>query len=239
MPIVKMLVDLSETELYEEYLDFAWRGMQLGPVPNPEDLLGSAGAEAPLGGAGAVALMRLVIQCQDDQKQELLRAAYEMMPPGARDFLSFELALTGVARETFRLAPDCRAGPALLIYYLPAYVRFACAHQKVEEASGALSVVAEVARIARTFWPREEGEAARGQSITIMIDELKSRTLADIRSEYGRGNVWALTRNDELHASVRLKKQSDLIKHAFADGGCELLELWRVTAHEGETMLVC
>ena len=116
------------------------------------------------GGAAGIALMRLLIQCQDPNKRELLSEAFEGLPTDERSFLSYELALTGTPGETFNAAPQCAAGPAVLLYYLPAYVRFAClVDGSVAEASGMLRVVIEVLRVARLVWPRGESEAERAR----------------------------------------------------------------------------
>ena len=237
MPIVQRLVDRTPTALCEEYLHFAWaRSAELGapPSPPPSSAGGSAGGgdgcgDSSSGGGEAIALMRLLVQCQDPAKQQLLRAAFERMPEHVRAPLSTELALSGVAGERYAAAPGCVGGPAMLVYYMPAYLRHTCAlahaHERPEEADAALAVLGELLRAARVLWPLETTDAACGTSVTLMIDELKACSAQQVMEEHARGRCWVLQRSNPLHASVRRKPLNEL-PALLSSGNCELLQLW-------------
>lgn len=212
MPIVQRLADTAQTTLFEEYLHFAWEGAALGPPPT---------------GAHAVALMRLLVQAQERPKQQMLRAAFDGMEGSARECLSFEMALTGVGGEAYRLAPGTVGGPALLVYYSPAYLRNCCAKESADEACAALHTLAEVFRAARVLWPFADGdEGAASETVTVMIDELKPCGSNEILDEFGHGRAWVLVRSSAKEATVRRKPLAEL-PELLGSGKCELLRLWR------------
>ena len=218
MPFVQKLVETTPTDLYEQYLHFAWS----------RDVPTSIKALSAAKGTEAIALMRLLIQCQDHAKQRLLQGAFDLMPQEKRTLLANELSLTGVAGERFMTAAgqgSC-AGPAMLIYYMPAYLRNCCAHKRAEEASYALAVLAEVLRAARALWPLDESDAACSSCVTIMISELKeSSSRAEVIDVYTKGRCWVLQRSSGVNGSVTSKPLHEL-PGLMAAGGCELLKLW-------------
>lgn len=215
MPFVQKLVDTTPTDLYEQYLHFASaRDVAVEKLP-------------PTRGEEGIALMRLLIQCQDEKKQRLLQAGFARMPGDKRRALSYELALTGVAGEAFTTASHCCAGPAVLIYYMPAFVRNCCALKSQEEAEFALAVLCEVLRATRELWPRDTSDAACSSVVTVMINELKERASREaVFNEYTHGRCWVLQRKSELNGAVQLTALREL-PDLMAAGGCVLLQLWK------------
>ena len=164
------------------------------------------------------------------------------MAPDSRAVLAFEMALSGVGGETFALAPSCVGGPAFLVYYSPAYLRHCCATKDVAVARDALHALSEVYRAARLLWPLEsEGGAQEGgagaqaasQTVTVMVDELKSSGTAEVLGQYSAGKVWVLLRSNAKEAEVRRKPVEELAT-LLAAGNCVLLRLWQGAADRDE-----
>ena len=78
-------------------------------------------------------LCRLVAQAQTIELQHAVLGAYWALPERHRDVLATELARTGRAGEAYSSTPALvDQGPAFLIYYGPAFLRFAA-----KESAGA------------------------------------------------------------------------------------------------------
>ena len=74
-----------------------------------------------------------------------------------------------------RTAPlQVSGGPALLVYYSPAFLRTLAP----DDALAALSLLAETYRRARQLWPPQS--EARG-SVTVRIDQIREQKLVDIQ----------------------------------------------------------
>ena len=129
-PLVQRLASRTETELNEEFLR-AWWPPALGAAP--------AGREA-------VALQRLVVHCQTAADQSLLLETWRGLPHTPRQTLEVEMARTGVSGQCYSSRRDQQSvdgyGPALLVYYAPAYLRGSL-HA---EPTAALLILAEVYR---------------------------------------------------------------------------------------------
>mmetsp|Transcript_104727 Transcript_104727/g.292231 ORF Transcript_104727/g.292231 Transcript_104727/m.292231 type:complete len:857 (+) Transcript_104727:66-2636(+) len=162
---VKLLATKSEVEVMEEYLQNRWSacGLQTHSVATGCDL----------------AAKRLVLMTQGFEADCL--SALQDMDPEERDILAGELALTGL-RQQFEGAPSWvreePVGPAFLVYYAPALLQKAGAHQVME----ALLVLAAVYRAARRLFPMDITPQAVESTVTVRIDALKVFTPEEILS---------------------------------------------------------
>ena len=109
------------------------------------------------------------------------------------------MALSGVEGDCYELAPTATGGPAFLVYSSPAYLRHCAALNSEDEACAALHYLAEVYRAARVLWPLNA--AAQGETVTVMIDELKSCHMAEVHSNYADGLAWLLFQTTQLSLS--------------------------------------
>ena len=137
--VVNELANKTETQVFETYLEQIWGQVaetaDLGPAPQGDD---------------AIALMRLVVQAQMSDKQAALVAAFNQLMPEDRRVLCDEMARTGCVGQSYRLSQPRKAGgPAILVYYSPAFVRSLSPHT----AADALRLLAEIYRRARVLWP--------------------------------------------------------------------------------------
>jgi len=221
MAIVQRLATMTPTALYEEYLQYAWASSPwLGTPPSDHE---------------AIALMRLLAQVQDPEKQQLIRHAILGMIPGARDWLTYEMSLSGVAGEAYGLSPQAVGGPAFLLYYAPAFLRQCCMPRSApsprmvelsaaEQARDGLHTIAEIYRAARKLWPLTH--KASGDTVTVMVDEIKSCGTRDLHDAYTDGYAWLLVRSGKSSANVRKTPIGELPAQ-MSTGTCEILRLWR------------
>jgi len=184
--IVGKLADFqSETQVCENYLRWRWEAQRppLGPPPE---------------GYGAIAKMRLIIMAQGNSK--LILDAFKRLPEGDRRILSEELARTGC--EGQRYATDTlldTRGPAFLVYYGPAFLQKA----GMLDPSGAMQVLAELLRVARTVWPLKS--SLGGVTVTVRIDALKAEPVqALLRAP--SDEAWVLEKVSDRSCSVSLAK---------------------------------
>jgi len=189
---VEKLADQSETEVYEEYLQWRWRQISIG-IPEMGD---------PPTGNYAVALMRLVVAAQIGPIQkEVLRAFNEELAVRDQYVLSHEMALSAVPSKPFRTSPaekeGVTMGPAFLIYYAPQFIR--TAGEKRQTADG-LSILAEVYRQARQIWPLSAERS--GVTVTVRIDQMKDREPVSIQDGHQWGDGWLLVKRNEVEAAV-------------------------------------
>ena len=147
-----------------------------------------------------VALMRLVVQGQTTEVQQIIAESWLSLPPTDRSTLGLEMSLTGVGGEPYEPTPDTSVGPAFLVYYSPVFVKIA-AH---ENGVIALRMLAEIYRAARVLWPAS-AEAA-GSSVTIHIGKLRGLKVVDdiATSSYVNGQQWVLVRSSEQEGVVQL-----------------------------------
>jgi len=153
-PVVWNLGPKTETQVYEDYLEWRWINchQKLGPVPAD---------------TAAIAKMRLVIMSQTDGR-EVLRALSQLDRDDL-DVLSDELSLTGVHDQTFSKVPSTQRGPAFLLYYAPAMMQKAGAADPLNT----LRILAELFRRARQLWPMTNKKNMADSTVVIRIDVLK------------------------------------------------------------------
>lgn len=196
--IIHDLGHASETEVFEAYLEAAWGELDLGPLPS---------------GPEAIALMRLVVQAQAKDKQAAIVDAFSRLSEDDQRMLSEEMARTGCFGQEYKRtrafhgAKDTGSmGPAILVYYSPAFVRFLAPGQ----ATGALEMLAEVYRRARQLWPLKPlpaGTTSGGKDfaaphVTVRVDQIKELAVPEVRSAYASGDSWLLTKRNDLEAVV-------------------------------------
>ena len=217
-PLVQRLALTSETALNEEFLAAWWPAPILGPVP---------------AGADAIALMRLSVHCQADADRQLLVDAWSALPDAPRETLACEMARTGIRGQAYSTRPaNSHAaadgyGPALLIYYAPAYLRGAL-H---DEPLAALLILAEVYRAARALFPCSPTDEARAHgSVTVHIGQLKAAIGArEIVDAAAHGDGWLMVKKGETEAVVERRAFTELVapRDQLASGGeAVLLEVW-------------
>mmetsp|Transcript_93313 Transcript_93313/g.194722 ORF Transcript_93313/g.194722 Transcript_93313/m.194722 type:complete len:1242 (+) Transcript_93313:93-3818(+) len=180
-PFVQHLSTKSETQVYEDYLGWRWR-MNDPPMGMPP------------AGEGAVAKMRLTVMAQGHSSEYL--EAYEEMEPEVRQVLDAELAQTGLQGQAYDGdAVEMTGGPAFLVYYGPALLQ-----KNHADAQGALFILAEVLRQARSLWPLAAGKA--DETVTVMVDALKELTIEGML-QLNPGEIWALHRITSKSAQVK------------------------------------
>ena len=192
MPLVQRLVDTPPAELFCEFLRQRWRETALLP-----SCVGELAPQPPSGVEG-IALMRLVVQAQNEAEQRIVHDAFHALPAPDRALLAAEMALTGIAGTPYAATPGARGGPAFLVYYSPHFVR---AEAKDNELV-ALRMLAEVYRAARCLWPRTDDAAASATTVTVHIGEMKNLRTGAIQDVFGEGDVWLLKRVSDKEAVV-------------------------------------
>ena len=149
--VVNELAHKSEVAVFEDYLVKCWGDAQarLGPAPQGEH---------------AISLMRLVVQAQADDKQAALLTAHALLGTSDRLVLATEMARTGLAGQSYALSPLPQSeGPAILVYYSPAFLRTLAPQCTLE----ALQLLAEVYRRSRELWPLSKCEPGGASSVTV------------------------------------------------------------------------
>jgi len=182
--VVNNLVNSTETNVFENYLLSRWSDLpQLGPPPTGET---------------AITLMRLVVQVQAAPLQQRVAAAFSQLEVEDRETLCKEMALTGIAGQTYAAANSSayHVGPAFLVYYSPAFLRLAARH----DAVAGLRMLAEIYREARSLWPATASQ--QGTSVTIRVDQIKQRTPERIMDGHQWGECWQLVKRNELEGVV-------------------------------------
>ena len=192
MPLVQRLVSVPPAQLFCEFLQQRWR--ETAQLPSCVGEL----APQPPEGVESIALMRLVVQAQNELEQRIVHAAFHELPEPDRALLAAEMALTGIADTPYAATPGARGGPAFLVYYSPHFVR---AEAKDNEVV-ALRMLAEVYRAARCLWPRSDDAAASACTVTVHIAEMKNLRTGAIQDVFGQGDVWLLKRVSDKEAVV-------------------------------------
>jgi len=205
--VLNELAVKTETEVFESYLDSWWseRTAIFGPVP-----------EGPI----SIAIMRLVVQSQAEDKQRAIHDSFYALRPDDRQVLAEEMANSGLVGQHFQrslpLIP--KGGPSILVYYSPAFVRTLAP----SDALAALSLLAEIYRRARELWPNKSD--ANG-SVTVRIDQIKELPLAEIQQAYAFGDTWVLTKRNELEAVLERIPLDQLAERAKTT--CRVLKFWK------------
>jgi len=204
--LVQRLATETPTELFEDFLNLWWPAERLGAPPTGED---------------AIALMRLVVQVQTPVEQSLLQSAFHDLDERQRETLAAEMALSGVAGQTYRASVQ-RGGPAFLVYYSPAFLR-GCV--SINELKAALGILAEVYRAARQLFPLQP--EAEGSSVTIFIDQLKAHKTAEkISAVHATGRCWLLVQKASGEAMAEETWLSELPRLIAPPSRAVLLPLW-------------
>jgi hypothetical protein len=207
---VEEIAHKTETQVMEEYLKMRWQEHtpDLGPVPT---------------GECAIAQMRLICMAQTNSMKVL--AGFDDLSPDDKDVLSAEMARTGCIGQSFNasLTPDDiqqePMGPALLIYYGPAFLQSLGG----DSACKRLSVLAEVYRAARSLWPLTIAQV--GTTVTVRIDTIKSLSTADILDAMKHGKVWVMVKHNELEAFVEHSSTTKLNKFISNGQALHVLDL--------------
>merc|ERR1712217_591529 len=185
---VLKIADNVETEVNEEYLKMRWKewNPSLGPLPTGED---------------AIAMMRLVCMAQANATRILV--GYRELSSEDRQVLSLEMARTGCDNQTYSasLCPESArlelGGPALLIYYGPAFLQSLGTDCPVQR----LSVLAEVYRCARQLWPPSRNQV--GRNVIVRVDTIKGLSANDMQDVLHKGRIWVMFKHNESEAFVR------------------------------------
>ena len=222
--VLNELAVKTETQVMEEYLARTWEEAPslhaLGPAPSGDD---------------GVALMRLALQAQTADKQLAILSAFRSLPEEDSKVLREEMARTGIDGQIFTRGPPFSAssGPAILVYYSPAFVRTLAPGHALE----ALRVLAEVYRRARQMWPiamTESGDASH--AVTIRIDQIKELKLPEIQAVFAQGESWMLCRKNDNEAVVERHSLDYIATDAAKsdkDKGATVLKFWRLEKDAG------
>jgi hypothetical protein len=194
----------------EEYLKMRWQEHtpDLGPVPTGED---------------AIARMRLICMAQANSVKVL--AGFDDLGTDDKDVLSMEMARTGCIGQSYSadlIPADIQQepmGPALLIYYGPAFLQSLGG----DNASKRLSVLAEVYRAARSLWPPNVAQV--GTTVTVRIDTIKMLSTADIVDAMKHGKVWVMVKHNELEAFIEHSSTAKLNKFISNGQALHVLDL--------------
>ena len=165
--------------------------------------------------------MRLLVQAQSAPLGKAVFNAFKNdLTAQDQLVLSTEMARSGVPNQAFVRSPIRNSGPAFLLYYSPSFLRAASSEAPV----AALHIIAELYRQARSMWPLTEEDA--GRSVTIRIDQIKEKTVADIAAVHKKDQAWFLFKRSSHEACVELHPIYSM--NTFSATGAEfrLLALW-------------
>jgi hypothetical protein len=195
VPYLSHLVNFTETQTLEKYLQARWRD-QFPGKPVPAD-------------RASVARMRLAVMAQHDYQ---VIEAFEALPSGEQLVLQEELALTGKVGQTFEGSP-VHGGPAFLIYYSPAFLQqHAACHADCILALHALS---RVFISARYMWPWNVDK--QGTTVTIQVGDLRDKSLEEVMGtkvgdsfDSHHRPVWVLERLNDSEGELKLRPSADV-----------------------------
>jgi hypothetical protein len=195
VPYLSHLVKLTETETTEKYLQARWHD-QFPSKPLPTD-------------TASVARMRLAVMAQQDYG---VIEAFDTLPSAEKLVLQEELALTGASGQTFKGSP-VRGGPALLVYYSPAFLQQHAARRA--DCTLALHTLSRVFVSARSMWPLQLDE--QGKTVTIQVGDLRDKPVevvmgTKISDATGlpQRSVWVLERLNDKEGELKLRPSADL-----------------------------
>lgn len=207
---VQKITDHTESEVMEEYLQMRWSesDAKIGPVPK---------------GDSAVAKMRLLCMAQMNARPIL--KAFNELSDDDKEILSTEMARTGCMGQTFSssLSPAAAhanpVGPALLIYYGPAFLQ----NLGNDDAVRRLSILAEVYRCARELWPASVAQVS--VSVTVRVDTIKALRIAEMQSTMKSGDVWLLVKHNESEAFIECSSKKKLNKFIANHQAVQILDI--------------
>jgi len=210
--IVNELALKSEVSIFEEYLLQQWAAIEgIGPTPTGET---------------AIALMRLVVQVQQDHLQKKLVAAFHELNSDDLAVLASEMAFTSVANQSYSDQYGSKNvkgfGPAFLIYYSPAFLR----HAGANDMLAALATLAEIYRQARSMWPLSATHVSK--CVTVRIDQIKDQAVDTIIDGHVNGDCWLLCKHNEQEAVIELHPLYALTSGTLTNTrDFRLLAFWR------------
>jgi len=178
-PFVEQLESKTETQVFEEYLNWRWVTHDPARSAVPQ-------------GVGSIALMRLGVMTQVESEKVL--GAYHDLCDDDRMVLNTELARTGMRDQRYH-KDVVSGGPTFLVYYGPALLN----KNSSTDALGALVVLAEVLKKARELWPVEEH--MQDKAVTLRIDALKELQVEQIRN-IESNFFWALQQTSNVDGFV-------------------------------------
>mmetsp|Transcript_16919 Transcript_16919/g.31578 ORF Transcript_16919/g.31578 Transcript_16919/m.31578 type:complete len:971 (-) Transcript_16919:71-2983(-) len=207
---VQKISDHTETEVMEEYLQMRWSegDAKIGPMPK---------------GDSAIAKMRLLCMAQMNARPIL--KAYDQLPDEDKEVLSVEMARTGCIGQTFgsHICPIAAhtnpVGPALLIYYGPAFLQ----NLGNDDAVRRLSILAEVYRCARELWPASVAQV--GSSVTVRVDTIKALRISELQTTMKSGDVWLLVRHNDSEAFIECSSKKKLNKFIANHQAVQILDI--------------
>lgn len=198
--VVGRIAAQVETEVFEDYLKMRWTDYLAGLPTGP------ALVSTPTG-EDAIARMRLL--CMAQMNADPILQAWPCLPEEDRGVLCRELSQTGCAGQAYSagLVPaDVRespCGPALLIYYGPAFLQSLGS----DDPKLRLGVLAEVYRKSRVLWPLSAEEA--GAWVTVRIDVIKAMGVREIQGVAKEGDRWVIARRNRTEAFVERRRADE------------------------------
>jgi len=207
---VQKISEKKETEVMESYLQMRWIEADngLGPVPT---------------GESAIAKMRILCMAQMNAKPIL--KAFEQLRVEDQEVLNIEMSRTGCMGQCYssHLCPNSvnalPVGPALLIYYGPAFLQNLGNDCPVQR----LSILAEVYRCARELWPTSVAQVA--STVTIRVDTIKALRLGEMQNTMRSGEVWLLVKHNESEAFIERSSKKKLNKFIANHQEVQILDI--------------
>jgi len=207
---VEKIAEKTETEVMEDYLKMRWKEHEpsLGNFPERGE---------------AIAKMRLVCMAQTNSMKIL--QGFDELSQDDKDILCQEMARTGCIGQHFssHLAPkDVQVGPggpAILVYYGPAFLQSLGA----DNPTARLSILAEVYRATRDLWPLNVKQV--GSSVTVRIDTIKALGINEILAAYNQGEVWLLVKHNDAEAFVERSSRRKLNQFIISSQRVRILDI--------------
>mmetsp|Transcript_15698 Transcript_15698/g.36831 ORF Transcript_15698/g.36831 Transcript_15698/m.36831 type:complete len:919 (+) Transcript_15698:78-2834(+) len=199
-PVIKRLATESETQVFEEYLDFRWKSAQC-KLP----------ALDSFGGAEVLCMQRLL--CMAQHSAGAVLEAFANSPLDMRRELSLEMARTGIKSQAYKLCLGTPMkgieerwdmGPAFLLYYGPAVLQ----KSGSDDPIGALRVLNMVCKAGRLLWPLDE--ALADVTVSLRMDTLKEKPLPELKASITEDEVWLLVRHNDTEGFVERHSKSFL-----------------------------
>jgi len=192
---VGLIATQTETQVYEDYLKMRWTDHvpPLGPSPT-----------------GADAIVRMRLLCMAQMNSGPILQAWPNLSEQDKDVLCQEMSRTGCVGQAYSadvVPADVRArpqGPALLIYYGPAFLQSLGS----DDPTLRLGVLAEIYRKSRLLWPPSAEEA--GSWVTVRIDAVKASSVCELQEAARTGDRWVVVRKNRTEAFVERKAADDL-----------------------------
>lgn len=206
---VQLISEKKECEVMEEYLQMRWQ-----EADTDSDL--------PKGDS-AIAKMRILCMAQMNAKPIL--KAWDQLCTEDQEILSVEMSRTGCMGQCYSdaLCPSSvnatPLGPAILVYYGPAFLQNLGNDDPVQR----LSILAEVYRCARELWPETVAQVA--STVTIRVDTIKTLRIGEMQSIMKSGEVWLLVKHNESEAFIERSSKKKLNKFIANHQEVQILDI--------------